>query len=61
MKLTSKELLDLKIIDEIIKEPIGGAHRDRESIIESVRQSIEKNLSNFENLSNDEIILQRKK
>ena len=60
MKLTSKELLDLKIIDEIIKEPIGGAHRDRESIIESVRQSIEKNLSNFENLSNDEIILQRK-
>ena len=60
MKLTSKELLDLKIIDEIIKEPIGGAHRDREGIIESVRQSIEKNLSNFENLSSDEIILQRK-
>ena len=29
MKLTSKDLLNLKIIDEIIPEPIGGAHRDK--------------------------------
>ena len=31
MKLTANELLKMKIIDEIIKEPIGGAHRNKES------------------------------
>ena len=30
MRLTSKDLLDLKIVDEIIQEPVGGAHRDRQ-------------------------------
>ena len=60
MKLTSKELLELKIVDEIIKEPTGGAHRDRESTLKNVKDTIEKNLNEFENLSGEEIILQRK-
>ena len=29
MKLSAKDLLELKVIDEIIPEPIGGAHRDK--------------------------------
>ena len=33
MKLTSKDLLELKIIDEIIPEPNGGAHRDKNLIL----------------------------
>ena len=33
MKLSAKDLLDLKIIDEIISEPIGGAHRDKNEIL----------------------------
>ena len=37
MKLSSKDLLDLNIIDEIIEEPIGGAHRDREKSIEKCK------------------------
>tara|TARA_Y100001960_G_scaffold149287_1_gene157684 strand:- start:117 stop:791 length:675 start_codon:yes stop_codon:yes gene_type:complete len=60
MKLTSKELFDLNIIDEIVEEPIGGAHRDKEKILENVRTSITKHLEYFENLNGDEIILQRK-
>ena len=44
MKLSSKDLFDLKIIDEIISEPLGGAHRDKDLILENVRQSINKNL-----------------
>ena len=32
MKLTAKDLLKLGVIDEIISEPLGGAHRDPESI-----------------------------
>ena len=60
MKLTSKDLLDLNIVDEIIEEPIGGAHRNREKILDNVRASIKKNLESFTSLNKEEIILQRK-
>ena len=59
MKLTSSELLDLNIVDEVIMEPIGGAHRDRETILENIKISIQKNLDDFEKLSEDQIIFQR--
>ena len=60
MKLTSKELFDLKIVDEIVEEPIGGAHRDKEKTLENIRVSIKKNLEKFQNLTKEEIISQRK-
>ena len=60
MKLTSKELFELKIVDEIIEEPIGGAHRDREKTLENIKVSLEQNLQYFENLNEDEIISERK-
>ena len=60
MKLTSKELYDLKIVDEIVEEPTGGAHRDKEKTLENIYNSIKRNLEIFENLSKEEIILQRK-
>ena len=53
MKLSSKDLLELKVIDEIIPEPIGGAHRDRDLILDNVRKSIEKNLNEFSNMSGE--------
>jgi len=60
MKLSSKDLLELKIIDEIILEPIGGAHRDRDLILDNVRKSIEKNLSEFINMNGEEVLNHRK-
>tara|TARA_B100000579_G_scaffold7294_1_gene5532 strand:+ start:201 stop:1307 length:1107 start_codon:yes stop_codon:yes gene_type:complete len=60
MKLTSKELLDLEIIDEIISEPLGGAHRDKEMILYNVRNSISSNLKSYSNMNGEEIFLQRK-
>ena len=60
MKLSAKDLFDLKIIDEIISEPLGGAHRDKDLILENVRQSIKENLESFINMDRDEILLQRK-
>jgi len=60
MKLSSKDLLELKVIDEIISEPIGGAHRDRDLILDNVRKSIESNLSEFSNMSGDEVLNHRK-
>ena len=60
MKLSANDLLDLKIIDEIIPEPVGGAHRDKDLILKNLRISILSNLDNFKNLSPEEIFNQRK-
>jgi acetyl-CoA carboxylase carboxyl transferase subunit alpha len=60
MKLTAKDLLELGIIDEVIKEPLGGAHRDAESIAQDVKNSIIKNLRYYENFSREEVYNDRK-
>jgi len=60
MKLSAKDLLELRIIDEIILEPLGGAHRDRDLILKNIRTSISKNLEYFKELSPEEILTERK-
>ena len=60
MKLSSNDLLELSIIDEVIPEPIGGAHRDKDLILDNVRSAIEKNLVLFLEMDKDEILNQRK-
>ena len=60
MKLSANDLLKLKVIDEIIQEPIGGAHRDRDTILTNVRESLIKNLNYFDDLSSEEILNERK-
>ena len=60
MKLSAKDLLELSVIDEIIKEPPGGAHRDKDQILLNVKQSLIKSLSNFESMSGEEIFNNRK-
>jgi acetyl-CoA carboxylase carboxyl transferase subunit alpha len=60
MKLSSKDLLELKVIDEIIPEPLGGAHRDWDQMLESIRESITKNFDYFKDLSSEEIMNERK-
>ena len=60
MKLSSKDLYELGIIDEIILEPLGGAHRDRELSVDNVRSSIQKNLNELKLMDRDEIFSHRK-
>ncbi len=60
MKLSAKDLLNLKIIDEIISEPVGGAHRDKDLILENVKKTLTKNLEYFKTLSESEIYNERK-
>tara|TARA_Y200000002_G_scaffold372147_1_gene369608 strand:- start:137 stop:1243 length:1107 start_codon:yes stop_codon:yes gene_type:complete len=60
MKLTAKDLLKFGIIDEVISEPLGGAHRDPETIAADIKHSIIKNLRSFENLSREEVYDHRK-
>tara|TARA_B100000700_G_scaffold25386_1_gene24521 strand:+ start:1404 stop:2510 length:1107 start_codon:yes stop_codon:yes gene_type:complete len=60
MKLSSKDLLELGVIDEIINEPIGGAHRDHDLILQNVKIAMRRNLKEYENISGDEILNKRK-
>ena len=60
MKLSAKDLLDLKIIDEVIKEPLGGAHRDKNLLLDEVRKSIRKNLKELSKLNREDILDHRK-
>ncbi len=61
MKLTAKELFKIGIIDEIIQEPIGGAHRNREQAVSSTKNAISKHLIELKNYTREEIFQQRKK
>jgi len=60
MKLSAKDLLELQIIDEIIDEPAGGAHRDKNLILQNISESISKNLDYFKSMSAEEIFNDRK-
>jgi len=59
MKITADDLLELKIIDGIIPEPEGGAHKNIEQQAASIKQFIETTLSDFSSLTNEDIIEQR--
>ena len=50
MKLSAKNLLELRIIDGIINEPLGGAHRDRDLTLDNVRICILDHLHNYSSM-----------
>ncbi len=60
MKLSAKDLLELNVIDQIISEPIGGAHRDKNLMLDNIRNSILQNLEFFLTMSPEEILNHRK-
>ncbi len=60
LKLTAQDLHELKLIDAIIEEPIGGAHRKREETVQAVANQIETGLSDLTPWNNDQIIQKRR-
>jgi acetyl-CoA carboxylase carboxyl transferase subunit alpha len=59
MRITAADLLDMGIIDEIIKEPVGGAHRDPEMTFKSVGDTIERLLVGYDKFSRKEVRAER--
>ncbi len=59
LKLTGDDLKKLKIIDSIIKEPLGGAHYDREGAFQAVSDTIVAAFDELKDLSEDDLITQR--
>jgi acetyl-CoA carboxylase carboxyl transferase subunit alpha len=60
MKISAQDLLESKIIDEVIQEPKGGAHRSHDQAIVNVTSVIKRNLSELLRTSPEELINQRK-
>ena len=59
LKLTSQDLLGFGIIDQIIPEPLGGAHRDAPSLIATTLHEIEESLAQLSALTVDELVEER--
>jgi acetyl-CoA carboxylase carboxyl transferase subunit alpha len=59
MGITSQRLFDLKLIDEIVREPLGGAHRDRKATAESLKAALMKHLSDLQNQPTDQLLKHR--
>ena len=63
LKLTAENLLELGLIDEVIDEPVGGAHRDIDTTVENITEALQRHLSEVKRsiLSNEELLEQRYK
>lgn len=59
LKLTAGDLLRFGIIDEVVQEPLGGAHRDPQATSNNMRNSFKKNLEELSGLSKEELIERR--
>jgi acetyl-CoA carboxylase carboxyl transferase subunit alpha len=56
LKLTAQDLLGMGIIDEIVPEPLGGAHRDPDACAQNLKKCLLKNLRELKSLSKEELL-----
>jgi acetyl-CoA carboxylase carboxyl transferase subunit alpha len=59
LRLTSNDLLRLRVVDEVVPEPLGGAHRAPEEMIQTLGERIVSSLDDFQRVSVDEVLEQR--
>jgi acetyl-CoA carboxylase carboxyl transferase subunit alpha len=60
LRITAPELLDLKVIDEIIPEPVGGAHTNHEATAAALQESLIRNLEDLRRLKPDKLVRRRR-
>lgn len=59
MNITAHRIKDLGLIDNVVKEPLGGAHRNYDEMAENLKQRIETDLAELSGISSDRIVEQR--
>ena len=60
LRLTAQDLQKLGVVDRIVDEPLGGAHRDRDATMDAVSNAIEKMLGEMNGMSSAELIQARR-
>ena len=60
MRIAADDLKALGVVDRIVEEPLGGAHRDRPAAIEALRHAISGELARYDAMSSDAIIAERR-
>jgi acetyl-CoA carboxylase carboxyl transferase subunit alpha len=61
LKMTAQDLLNLRIADDIIPEPLGGAHRDSKAVTGRLAKALTNQLSTLTELSTDQLLAQRER
>jgi acetyl-CoA carboxylase carboxyl transferase subunit alpha len=56
LKITAQDLFQMKVIDEVVEEPIGGAHRDPRRAGELLKESLVRNLAEIKNVPPEELV-----
>ena len=59
LKLTAKDLKELKLVDDVIPEPLGGAHQDQDAAITNLRSAILRHLDELVKIPMDQLLEQR--
>ena len=59
MGITAERLQGLKIVDHVIAEPLGGAHRDVPTVVESIRETLAEQLDELLTLDTEELLARR--
>ena len=61
MGVTSDRLKELELIDEIVPEPLGGAHRDMDAMASNLKQALHDQLEQLSSVGIEELLEQRYK
>lgn len=59
MKITAEDLHELKIADEVVKEPLGGAHQDVETQAQNIKRTFETHLKDLSSFSKEQLVEDR--
>jgi acetyl-CoA carboxylase carboxyl transferase subunit alpha len=59
LKLTAKDIKELEVVDEIVKEPLGGAHRDHKAMAATLHEALARNLRELRQIPAEELVEQR--
>ncbi len=61
MGITANRLMDMNLVDGVIKEPLGGAHRDVKAVVSNIKKQWTTALKEFNNMSSEELLKNRYK
>jgi len=56
LKITAQDLFQMKVVDEVVEEPIGGAHRDPRRAAELLKEAVVRNLAEIRNVPFDDLL-----